>query len=63
MNKINVIEYYLKDVYGLEKKYIADETLATIISNLTGRKTLLDSDIGALSLLGFKFKQVLKPTK
>lgn len=59
----NVIEYYLKEVYGLEKFYVADQKLAAIISTLTGRKTLSKSDIGALDLLGFKVKQVIKPTK
>lgn len=61
--KNKVIEYYSKEVYGLEKLYVADENTATIISNLTGRKTLSTSDIGALNLLGFTLKQVLKPTK
>lgn len=62
MKKV-IIEYYTRDVYGVEKFYIADQKTATIISTLTGRKTLSTSDIGALNLLGFEVKQVIKPTK
>jgi hypothetical protein len=61
--KNTTIEFYRKEVYGLEKKYVVDPKLAETIQTLTGRKTLLDSDIKALTTLGFTFKEVLKPTE
>lgn len=57
------IEFYVKEVYGLEKSYVVDPKLAATIGKLTGRKTLLESDFEALKALGFTFKQVLKPAK
>lgn len=53
------IDYYQKDVYGVSMKYVADADLANTIRVLTGRKTLLDSDISALTKLGFTFNEVL----
>lgn len=57
------IEFYSKEVYGLEKFYVVDEKMSATISKLTGRKTLLTSDFEALKSLGFTFKQVIKPIK
>jgi len=57
------IEFYTKEVYGLPKKYVVDNELANTIATLTGRKTLLDSDVKALEKLGFVLKEVLRPTK
>ena len=61
--KNTTIQFYIKEVYGLETSYVADAKLAGIISTLTGRKTLLESDFEALKALGFTFEQVLKPAK
>lgn len=58
----NVIEFYSKEVYGLAKFYVAEPKMAAIITKLTGRKTLLDSDFEALEALGFTFKAVLNPS-
>ena len=57
------IEFYTKEVYGLPKKYVVDNELANTIATLTGRKTLLDSDVKALEKLGFVLKEVLRPIK
>ncbi len=62
MAKTKIIEYYNKEVYGLTKSYVLDAELARTIQKLTGRKTLQQGDIEALSELGFTFKLVLKPT-
>lgn len=57
MNK--VIEYYIKNVYGNELRYVKDKEKAQAITILTGSKTLSGNHIGALEMLGFTFKQVL----
>lgn len=55
------IEYYIKNVYGNECRYILDEKIANIISGLTGQKTLLIRHMDLLEDLGFTFTQVLPP--
>tara|TARA_R100000655_G_scaffold102359_2_gene148138 strand:- start:406 stop:600 length:195 start_codon:yes stop_codon:yes gene_type:complete len=49
------IEVQIKNVYGNELKYITDPEQAKLISQLTGRTTVTDSDIRALKGLGFTF--------
>jgi hypothetical protein len=49
------IEVQIKNVYGNELKYITDKDIAILISQLTGRTTLTDSDVKALKGLGFTF--------
>lgn len=56
-----VIEYYSKNVYGVEKLYIADGKIAEIVRALTGRKTIDARDIQALKSLGLEFKEVIRP--
>ncbi len=46
------IQYYKKNVYGLEYMYIKDEKQMKIVKGLTGRKTLSHSDLHYLSALG-----------
>lgn len=46
------IEYYTKNVFGVEKKYIKDDDLAHIVSLLTRKKTIDHTDIRGLQLLG-----------
>lgn len=55
------IEYYIKDVWGNKRSYIADKETAENISLLTGQKTLDARHFQALEALGFTFKQVLAP--
>jgi hypothetical protein len=40
--------------YGVERIRVVDQKLRDVISSLTGRKTLLKSDIVALKALGFE---------
>lgn len=56
-----MIKYYIKENYGTKHRYIVEPRVAEAISTLTGRKTLSDSDIQALEVLGFEFEQVIKP--
>ena len=53
-----VIEYRIVSVYGRENIYVVSDH-AKAISELTRRKTIDATDIHALELLGFTFKQVL----
>jgi len=55
-----IIEYYSKNVYGSEMRYIKDKNLSSKIQFLTGRKTITDRDIVALKDLGFELKEVLQ---
>lgn len=54
-----VIEYRIKSIYGVDKWYVANDRIAGLITKLTSRKTLLESDLEALEGLGFTFKQVI----
>ena len=54
----NVIDFKVKNVYGRENIYIVSEH-AEYIESLTRRKTIDSSDMKALELLGFVFRQVL----
>ena len=58
MNK-QTIEYYKRNVYGNEHKYVKDKAIQSFIATLTGTKTISDRDITALGGLGFKLVQVL----
>lgn len=49
------IEVQIKNVYGNELKYVTDPEQAKLISQLTGRTTITDSDIKALKGLKFTF--------
>ena len=53
--KVQNIEVQIKNVYGNELKYVTDPEQAKLISQLTGRTTVTDSDISALKGLGFTF--------
>lgn len=44
--------------YGAERRYVADEAQAMAITMLTGRRTVSESDIKALSFLGHSFSEV-----
>ena len=58
MNK--QIEYYTKSNYGRILMYIKNSEKAEVISRLTGKKTIDESDIKNLQLLGCSFKQVFE---
>lgn len=54
------IEIYRKDVYGNTLTYVKDAETAKAIQLLTNSKTLSGNHIGALEMLGFEFKEVLR---
>lgn len=49
-----IIRVYEKNVYGNVKIYIEDEKIEKIITALTGKKTLNESDLRALKDLGME---------
>lgn len=55
------IPYYRSRVFGVERMYVKDPTQASAFTRLTGRKTLDESDMRSLSLLGLSFEEVLPP--
>lgn len=55
------ITFYTRSVYGRENIYIADETQASLVSTLTGLKTVSNSQLHALSALGLTLEQVPDP--
>lgn len=61
VNKSMTIQYYIKSVYGTDKKYVADWRIMKLISALTHQATISSSHILALEQLGHKFEQVLPP--
>ena len=58
---MTIIQYYIKSIYGVERMYISDPTVAESVSLLTGQRTLSWVHIAALERLGFKFEQILSP--
>lgn len=61
------IEYFAREVYGKKTLYVADQGLAYTISALTGKKTIDEKDVQALTELGLEMKHIdywsVKPTK
>lgn len=59
-----IIQFYVKNVYGVNNMYIVDDRQARLVQTLTGKKTISQSDIEALTALaGCAWVQVLAPTK
>lgn len=56
-----IIKYYTKHVYGKPMHYVLDTEKARALVSLTGHKTLLQSDMKALEVLGFTLEEVLLP--
>jgi hypothetical protein len=54
------IEYYKKSNYGIESMYIKDIKIAEAVRGLTDKKTISNSNIKCLELLGFTFTEVLE---
>lgn len=46
------IEYYKKNVYGVENIYIHPSNASAAVRLLTGKKTVSDEDLKALTALG-----------
>ena len=57
------IEYYVKNVYGIDIWYVKDDHLREVIKCLTGRETITSYIFEGLKELGFTFKEVLAPKK
>lgn len=55
------ITYYVKNVYGNDRLYIADEEKAHAIALLTGSKTLSQQHIEGLQALGYTLTEVIAP--
>lgn len=46
------IEYYKKNVYGVEQIYLHDSEQKAAVQKLTGKKTVSEEDLKALTVLG-----------
>lgn len=60
---MKTIEYYVKNVYGKETMYAADDEVKQTIYILTGEITITLNTINGLKRLGFDFKQVMAPVR
>lgn len=61
---MNVIKFYVKNVYGVQTFYYADDNQQTrAIQAMTGKKTLTPDIAVNLTKLGFTVEQVLAPIK
>ena len=57
-----VIRVYYKDSYGTRYWYVKDQQQANLISTLTGKKTIDETDMRALTKLGFFINQTMEDT-
>jgi len=57
------IKYYIRDIYGKPTMYISDPSTASVISALSGYRTLVPHVKTALEELGHQFIQILPPKK
>lgn len=58
------IEYFTKNVYGLEKMYVKDTDTAAVLSALTGKITVDEADMKNLTtLFGIVWNEVIAPKK
>jgi hypothetical protein len=55
---MNKLQYRIKNVYGVDRMYPANES-AQAICELTGAKTLQPSDLVIAQKLGFEMEQVM----
>lgn len=56
------IQFYSRNVYGIQKKYVLNPQTALHITGLTCKKTIDSSDMEHLTaLFGVVWKQVLDP--
>lgn len=55
------ITYYIKNVYGQEKIYLADDNQRRAVMMITGQRTVTPNVMKGLLLLGFSFTRVLEP--
>lgn len=57
-----IIEYYIKNVYGNELRYAANEEQAAALRMMSnGYQTISDGMVEGLELLGFELIQILPP--
>jgi Mn-dependent DtxR family transcriptional regulator len=55
-----VIEFFTREVYGVERHYVKDKAIAHRFSQLLNKKTVSKLDLSLLSSLGLEFKEVIK---
>lgn len=55
------VEYYIKNVYGIDRIYIKDPKLAEAIARITGKKTIEENQIENFKELGIEFIEVVRP--
>jgi phage gp46-like protein len=55
------IQYYVRNVFGNDRRYIVNPDIASRVFALTREKTLSTVQMDALEQLGFEFEQVLDP--
>ena len=55
---MKTLDFRIKTVYGVDKMYLVDASIAREIEKLTGCKTVTDLQYGALESLGFTFRRV-----
>lgn len=53
------IEYTVKNVYGTDRNYAKEQSVAEAVEKLTGQKTLSDAHLSALVELGHTIERVL----
>ena len=61
---MKIIEYYVRETYGVRREYVVDNILANQIAMLTGKKTIDGGVRGLLQTISggaIQFKQVLPP--
>ena len=56
----NTIKFYKREVYGQNRLYIDNPTIAEKISVLTRQKTISEKQINILQSLGIKFEKIIK---
>ena len=55
------ITFFVRSVYGRDNIYLADETQASLVSTLTGQKTVSNTQLRVLASLGLILEQVPDP--
>ena len=55
------ITFYTRNVYGVDKFYVAEEGQAQYITTLTHRKTIDRKDLEALEALGHEIVEAIAP--
>ncbi len=63
---MKTIQYFTKNVYGRDLEYVIDPADAQLITNLTGSRTVKETDRNSIEALCgglLKFERVMEPSK